>query len=107
MYLPEDLLAKHGLTRQDVLQNQNPARLAAALAELAQKDKDFYRRAWDVLHTLPARKILPCRVMGFVYRANLAKIEKRAFEFDRAVRLSKTEKALQCIYALYKTDLAV
>ena len=107
VYLPEDLLAKHGLTRQDVLQNQNPARLAAALAELAQKDKDFYRRAWDVLHTLPARKILPCRVMGFVYRANLAKIEKTGFEFERAVRLSKTEKALQCIYALYKTDLAV
>ena len=106
VYLPEDLLAKHGLSRQDVLQNQNPARLAAVLAELAQKDKDFYRRAGEILRKLPARKTLPCRVMGSVYRTNLAKIEKTGFEFIRPVRLSKAEKALQCIYALYKTDFA-
>ena len=80
--------------------------MAAVLAELAQKDKDFYRRAGEILRKLPARKTLPCRVMGSVYRTNLAKIEKTGFEFIRPVRLSKAEKALQCIYALYKTDFA-
>ena len=106
VYLPQDLLDAHGLTRQDVLQNVAPARLAAALAQLAGRSKEFYRQAGQIMYSLPARKMLPCRVMGLVYRENLAKIEKTGFVFSRPVKLSKPEKALQCIYALCKTDFA-
>ena len=73
---------------------------------MAQNEKDFYPRAGEILRKLPASKTLHCRVMGSVYRPNLAKIEKTDFEFIRPVKLSKAEKALQCIYALYKTDFA-
>ena len=104
VYLPQDLLAQHGLTRQDILQNKNPQALSGALAKLAGRSKEFYHQAAQIMQALPARKMLPCRVMGFVYRANLAKIEKTGFVFERSVKLSKAEKALQCIYAICKTD---
>ena len=104
VYLPQDLLAQFGLTREDVLHNKNPQALSGALAQLAGRSKEFYRQADQIMQTLPARKMLPCRVMGFVYRANLAKIEKTGFVFERPVKLSKAEKALQCIYATCKTN---
>lgn len=104
VYLPEDLLKKHGLTPEEVLQNAKPQALAGALAELAGTAKNFYRRTAEILRTLPARKTLACRAMGLVYRANLAKIEKTDFVFAKSVKLSRAEKALQCFYALYKTN---
>lgn len=106
VYLPEDLLNEYGLTRKDVLQNAKPDALAQALAHVAARSKEYYGRAGKVMKELPARKMLPCRVMGRVYRANLAKIEKTDFRFDGAVKLSKPEKLLHCIYALFKTDIA-
>lgn len=106
VYLPLDLLAGHGLSREDVLHNARPDALALALRDMAARAAGFYRRAAGEAKDLPARKMLPCRVMGCVYRANLAKIEKMNFRFDCAVKLSKSEKLLQCIYALFKTDLS-
>lgn len=106
VYLPEDMLSSRSLTRADVLGGARREELSFVLADLAQISKQYYCRAGDILRTFPARKILPCRVMGFVYRANLAKIEKKGFAFAHPVKLSKFEKALQCIYALYKTDFA-
>ncbi len=105
VYLPADWLQKTGLTRADVLQEQKPLLLAEVLAKLAARSKAFYAQANQIMHALPARKMLPCRVMGFVYRANLAKIEKTGFVFTRPVKLSKSEKMIQCIYALCKTDI--
>lgn len=100
VYLPEDLLAEHALTRQDVLQNTQPQKLACALAQLSQKSYQLYAQADKYMLALPARKMLPCCVMSCVYRANLAKIEKKGFVFDKEIKLSKPEKMLQGIYAL-------
>lgn len=105
VYLPTDWLQEKGLTLQDVLQRQKPLLLAEVLANLAARSKVFYAQANKIMHMLPSRKMLPCRVMGFVYRANLAKIEKTGFMFERPVKLSKSEKMVQCIYALCKTDI--
>lgn len=104
VYLPSDLLAVCALTRQDVLQNPDADKLTRALKQTAQRAKEHYRRAGEILKTLPARKTLPCRVMGCVYGANLAKIEKTDFQFSKAVKLSKFEKLAQCLYALYKKN---
>ncbi len=106
VYLPEDLLCEHGLTREDVLKNTNPAQLAKALEDLAAKSRSFYAQTQELTKAFPSRKTLPCRVMGLVYLANLAKIEKTDFKFDQTVRLSKVQKILQCIYAICTTDLA-
>lgn len=100
VYLPQELLQAHGLTREEVLQNAAPDKLAAALRELADCSKAYYARAERILHTFPARAARPCRVMGLVYRKNLAKIEKTNFIFTRAVKLTRYEKLFYGICAL-------
>lgn len=104
VYLPSRLLEKAGLTRRDVLQNTAPDELAGVLKQMAQRAKDHYRRAAQIMRGLPARKTLPCRVMGCVYGANLAKIEKTDFRFSKTVKLSKFEKLARCVYALCKKE---
>ena len=104
VYLPEDLLEKYDLDRQKVLKGVPCKRLAPVLKDLAEKSKEFYRLACQTMQGQPYKQMLPCRIMGFVYRANLAKIEKVDFCFSDAVKLTKFEKLLHCIYALFKTD---
>ena len=102
VYLPDDLLRKFELTREDVLQNKHPQRLAQLLAFFAEACKQEYEQAYRIMDTFPPRQIFPCRVIALVYSANLAKIERTKFQFKRAVKLSKLEKIKYIIYALYK-----
>ena len=102
VYLPDDLLRKFDLTREDVLHNAHHERMERLLEFLAQACKQDYEHAYKIMDTFPPRQIFPCRVMALVYRANLAKIEKTKFKFKKSVRLSKLEKAKYIIYALYK-----
>ena len=104
VYLPDDLLQEHGITREQILRNTAPAaQLAEVLANLADQSILCYAQAERIMHTLPRRRMLPCRVMSLVYRANLAKIEKTDFKFKRAVKLSKFEKLKYSTYALFNT----
>jgi len=101
VYLPEDLLAAHSLSREDVLSKKQADSLALVLQDLAEKSKLFYKQAEQILRTLPKRKVIACYVMGFVYRQNLAKIEKTHFQFAKAIKLSKLEKFKYSLYALF------
>ncbi len=104
VYLPEDLLQKYGLSREDILTGTCGEKIVPVLEELAERSKMFYCAASQTMQGQPWHKMLPCRIMGLVYRANLAKIEKAKFCFTRTIKLTKFEKLLNCIYALFKTD---
>ena len=101
VYLPEDLLAAHGLNREDILAKKHSDSLVLVLQDLAEKSKSFYKQAEEILRTLPKRKVIACYIMGFVYRQNLAKIEKTHFQFAKAIKLSKLEKFKYSVYALF------
>lgn len=103
VYLPDELLARHGLTRQDVLGGRNAEQLARALAEAAEKARHLYARAFERMKVFPRLKMLPCSVMGYVYFANLAKIRKTGFHFIHPVKLTKLEKLQGVLYAVFKT----
>lgn len=105
VYLPTDLLDKQGITAADVLANKTPTQIAAVRAQLAEKAENFYKQANEDMAVLPARKMIPCRVMAFVYRANLAKIKETGFRAEKAVKLSKWEKVFYSVYAIFKTDI--
>lgn len=105
VYLPQVLLEEFSLTRADILHNSKPQQTAQILAALAQRARTFYTQAEEIMQTLPARKMLPCRIMGWVYRANLAKIEKTGFVFAKTIKLSKAEKIKYALYALCKTPV--
>lgn len=107
VYIPLEMLQRHEMDFQSVLQAVHTQQLAPVLAELAKLSYAYYAQAEQIMRTLPTRKMLPCRVMGFVYRKNLAKIEKTGFVFDKAIKLSKFEKIRCCIYAVGKTTLGL
>lgn len=104
VYLPESLLKQYQLTRKEVLIHHSRTRLSLVLAEMARQAELCYARAGQIMQGLPHRKILPCLVMSSVYRANLAKIEKTDFKFEKAIKLSKFEKIKYAVYALFKMD---
>ena len=103
VYIPVQLLQRYGVTPVDILQDLQSVQLTQVLRVLAQMAQEHYTRAEQIMNTLPSRKMLPCRIMGFVYQKNLAKIEKKGFMFQKPVKLSKLEKLTACVYALYKT----
>ena len=95
------MLAAHGLNREDILAKKHSDSLVLVLQDLAEKSKSFYKQAEEILRTLPKRKVIACYIMGFVYRQNLAKIEKTHFQFAKAIKLSKLEKFKYSVYALF------
>ena len=103
VYIPQQLLQKYHVTPQDILQHTGTVCLPAVLKQLAQLAQQYYEQADQIMQTLPARKMLPCRVMSLVYRQNLAKIEKAGFQFTQTIKLTKQEKIRACFYALYKS----
>lgn len=103
VYLPRELLERAGLCRQDVLDGTRPDGLALALKQTDALARKLYARAFEKMEKLPRLKMLPCRMMGYVYFANLAKIRKTGFYFSRPVKLTKPEKLKEVFHALYKT----
>ena len=104
VYIPSDLLTKYGLTRGAVLQDKNPAKLPEVLRELAAQAEAHYKKAFALMRLFPRLKMLPCKVMGYVYLKNLAKIRKEGFALLSApVKLTKGEKLRSVFYALLKT----
>lgn len=103
VYLPEELLARYGLTRQDVLSGRGADSLSAVLKHTALLAEDYYTRAFEQMKCFSRLKMLPCRMMGYVYRANLAKIRKTGFRFISPVKLTKAEKLQGVFHALFKT----
>ena len=103
VYVPAELLAQYGLTRKDVLQGQKTQNLSAALRELSAKAEAHYQKAFHLMRAFPRLKMLPCKVMGYVYLKNLAKIRKEGFPVSAPVKLTKGEKLRSVFYALLKT----
>ena len=103
VYIPEDLLVRFGLSRRDVLENRNPRVLAKALAEMAARAEEAYQKAFKQMALFPRLKMIPCRVMGYVYLKNLAKIKKMGFMCTHPIKLTKSEKLNSIAYALFKT----
>jgi len=97
VYLPAELTAK------EILAGKKKKVLYAALGNTAAHSRLKYKEAFALMKSLPRLKMLPCRIMGYVYRQNLAKIEERKFRFEKTIKLSKLEKLKQVFYALYKT----
>ncbi len=93
LYLPGDLLAKHGmadLSPNEVLDHPG---LAAACAELAEVAKRRFAHARALLAQCDRRRLRPARLMLESYDRLLRRLEARGWDRPReAVRLSRLEK---------------
>ncbi len=91
------------LTAQEILTHQHPDTLKQICRQTAQRARENYRQAFNLMDEFWPTTMLPCRVMGYVYQKNLAKIEGTDFMNKRPLKLTKFEKIQMVLYACIKT----
>lgn len=91
------------LTAQEVLSAAHQADVKKLLEQAAARAHENYDRAFAQMNLFWSTKMLPCRLMGYTYQKNLAKIEKTGFSFTHTLKLDKREKLQMVLYAIFKT----
>ncbi|MDH4228620.1 MAG: squalene/phytoene synthase family protein [Nitrospirota bacterium] len=98
VYLPEDDMARLGVSRAAVLGGRfADPELRRLLALLRDRAEGFYDEAAAIARALPTRErrlLLPSRIMGSIYRALLDEIAGRDYRIEPLVTVSAPRKLL-------------
>jgi len=93
LYLPRELLEKHGVPMHAPAAALAHPHIARACDDLADVAALRFDEALAQLAALPRRPLKPARLILVVYRQLFRRLRQRGFaRLDEAVRLSKTEK---------------
>ncbi len=93
IYLPEEDLGRAGLSPADLCEGLDPARLRLVLEVEAQRARDFYRAADELLPLVDHDSQAALWTLVRIYRGLLEKIAKRNYDvLTERVRLSTFEK---------------
>jgi phytoene synthase len=93
LYLPHELLWKHGIRSEVPAEVLDHAALPAVCDELAQRARQHYAAAREAMRTCRRRTMRPALMMGAIYRAILDRLCRRGWKTPRApVRISKPLK---------------
>jgi len=94
IYLPQADLVRHGVLEEDILQRRNSDAFRRLAAEMAQRAREFYRRARELLPAEDRAAMVAAEVMGAVYWKLLQRIERTNYDVlaDEPLRLSKARK---------------
>lgn len=94
VYVPQEDLARFGVTEDDLRAGVVTSRVRALLEFLACRAREYFARADRALPPEDARSMVAARIMGAIYRDLLARIERTGFAvFHETVRLSRPRKA--------------
>lgn len=113
VYLPQEDLRRFGCTEEDLARESAAAgggvRSPAVLAVLrhqAGRAREYFARAAASLPAGDARRLVAAEIMGSVYRAILAKIERSGYDvFGEVVRLSRPRRAFLALATLARAHL--
>jgi phytoene synthase len=93
LYLPRELLEKHGAAVTSLAAALRDPRLAAVCDDLAVLAEAQFDLAAALLDIMPRRELRPARLILVVYRRLLHRLRRRGFaRLDEPVKLSKAEK---------------
>jgi|SRR5579863_9375197 len=93
IYLPEEDLAKFGLSTADIVSTSDPARLRPLLALEADRAREFYRAGDDLIPFVSEDSQPALWVLIAIYRSLLEKIAEKQYDvFTAKVSLSTSEK---------------
>lgn len=107
VYLPLDLLARHGLDDHDMIQCRYDARFLAMAREFADVAESEYQKAWaELAHAENRRALLPAEIMGRTYYQILAEIRAHRYNvFTFRASLSRRDKLKVAAVSLALTSL--
>lgn len=80
VYLPEDLLARHGLERRDILDNRWSPELRELMRELCETAEGHYEAALSQLPDSERASMKPALVMAGLYRPILGELRRRDYQ---------------------------
>lgn len=93
LYLPADLLTRHGVTGATLSDTIHHPKLADAMNELAERAEGCFRRADEALTHLDRTRTRPARMMKAVYWEVLKRLRERGLgNIEQPVRISKLSK---------------
>jgi len=108
VYLPQDMLARHGLGSQDVLDQRYDEDFVSMASEFAEAAETEYQEAWKVLGETNLRALLPAEIMGRTYYRILCEIRARNFNvFTRRASLRRRDKLKVAALAIARSSLSV
>ena len=94
LYLPRELLERHGIAARDPERVLAHPALAEVCAELGAMARRRFARARELLSACDRRSVRPCALMMEVYGRLLERLEIRGWDKpEEAVRVSRLEKA--------------
>jgi phytoene synthase len=107
VYLPIDLLERHGLGEQDALRCTYDRRFLAMAEEFADIAESEYQKAWAELARIPdLRPLLPAEIMGRTYHELLVELRNRNFDvFTHRASLRRRDKLKVAAISLALTSL--
>lgn len=107
IYLPQDLLARHGLRDEDILQQRYDDRFVAMASDFADMAEREYRRAWAALRETDIKAMLPAEIMGRTYHRILEEIRERNYNvFTRRAALRRRDKLKVAALAIARSGLS-
>jgi 15-cis-phytoene synthase len=94
IYLPQSELKKAGVSEQEILDSKYSDRYFALAESVADRARDFYRRAQQTLPPEDRKSMVAAELMGSVYWQLLQKLERGKFNVFGAqpLKLSKPHK---------------
>ena len=93
LYLPRELMAKHGIDHGDIAAVLRHPALPAVAAELAATARGRFDRSRELLALCDRRRLKPAVLMMEVYDRILKRLEARGWErIDEPVRVPRIEK---------------
>jgi phytoene synthase len=107
VYLPLNLLARHGLGERDMLECRYDARFLAMAQEFADMAEAEYQRAWAELSSIADRRpLLPAEIMGRTYYELLREIRAHRYNvFTYRATLRRRDKLRVAGVSLARTAL--
>lgn len=105
IYLPGDLLEKHGLSEDDIFKSVYDDRFLALAQEFAEIAEREYRAAWRAFERVDnPRGLLPAEIMGRTYYEILGDIRARNFNvFTQRASLRRRDKLRVAARAIART----
>jgi 15-cis-phytoene synthase len=93
IYVPQDELARHGVTATSLLKQENSAGMVPLMTEQVARARAWHERAMAALPPEDRRAQRPALIMAAIYRALLDEIERDGFQvLDHRVALTPLRK---------------
>jgi 15-cis-phytoene synthase len=94
VYLPQEDLARFGVTEESLAAGQLTGAIRNLLAHQCQRARHFYAAAAQAMPHEAARKLVAAEIMGGIYFEILQRIERRGYDvFTERVRVPKLQRA--------------